>query len=134
MFKDYLKENQISIYQLSKDCGIPYSTLNDLANGKVDIDNCKVGLLLKISEYLGMPIEDTLSLIRGKHKERRNAYGTDYLVQVRNKSYYLVMEYMGEPVEIELCKVNGNSAYYIEEIARWRSESYIREMRMKEFR
>ena len=134
MLKDHLKEKQISIYSMSKACGIPYSTLNDLANGKVDIDNCKVGLLLKISEYLGMPIEDTLSLIRGKDNVRRNAYGMDYLVQVRNKSYYLVMEYYGEPVEIELCKVNGNSSYYIEDIARWRSESYIRERRMNEFR
>ena len=50
MLKDHLKEKQISIYSMSKACGIPYSTLNDLANGKVDIDNCKVGLLLKISD------------------------------------------------------------------------------------
>ena len=45
MLKEYLKKKNKSIYALSKESGVAYSTLNDLANGKVDINQCKVSLL-----------------------------------------------------------------------------------------
>lgn len=51
MLRDYLREHGRSIYALSKESGVAYSTLNDLVNGKVDIDHCKVSLLLGFIVY-----------------------------------------------------------------------------------
>ena len=130
MLKDYLREKNISIYSLSKDCAIPYSTLNDLANGKVSPDNCKVGLLKGLASGLGLSMDEVYGICTGETLRIKNSYNMDLTVQVRNKSYYVVFDYADSPVSIELCKVNGASSFYIDEIARWRSESYVREQRI----
>lgn len=38
MLKEYLKQEGISIYAIARKSGLPYSTVNDLVNGKVRID------------------------------------------------------------------------------------------------
>ena len=133
MLKDYLREKNISIYSLSKDCAIPYSTLNDLANGKVSPDNCKVGLLKGLASGLGLSMDEVYGICTGETLRIKNSYNMDLTVQVRNKSYYVVFDYADSPVSIELCKVNGDSSFYIDEIARWRSESYVREQRIADW-
>lgn len=133
MLKDYLREKNISIYSLSKDCAIPYSTLNDFANGKVSPDNCKVGLLKSLASRLGLSMDEVYGICTGETLRIRNSYNMDLTVQVRNKSYYVVFDYADRPVSIELCKVNGDSSFYIDEIARWRSEGYVREQRIADW-
>lgn len=133
MLKDYLHEKGISVYSASKGTGIPYSTVNDLVNGKVEITNCKVSLLKRLSEYLAMTMDDLYSICSEEDLSLKNSYGCDYKINVRNKSYYVEFMYDSKPVEIELCKVNRDTTYYIDEIAEWRSEAYIRERRMEEF-
>jgi hypothetical protein len=39
-------------------------------------------------------------------------------------------DYEGEKVSMELCRVSQASAYYIRDIAKWRAEEYIRDIRM----
>lgn len=134
MLKDYLNQIGKSIYAVSKETGIPYSTLNDLANGKVQIDQCRVGLLRSLARTLGMSLEETCGVCAGTEKTVPTSYHVDVQVFVRNKSYYLKFDYEGEPVLIELCKVNKNTRFYIEDIAAWRAEEYIRNRRMREFR
>ena len=101
--------------------GIPYSTVNDLVNGKVDITNCKVSLLKRLSEQLGMSMDAMYSICSGEERRLENRYGYNYTINVKNKSYYVEFMYDSKPVEIELCKVNRNTTYYIDEIAEWRS-------------
>lgn len=133
MLKHYLKSNVISIYSLAKTSGIPYSTLNDLANGKVSIDNCKVGLLHALSEALGLTMDEMYSLAQEKARTYLNAYDVPVALTVRGKTYYALFEYQGDPVELEMCKVNDDTTYYIEEILKWSTERYIRERRMNDF-
>ena len=133
MLKDYLKENNISIYALSKKSGVPYSTLNDLVNEKVQIDSCKVGVLRKIADSLELNLDTIYSLCEGTPISAENTYGTSLNISVKNKTYYCDFEYNGEPVEIELCKVNEDNKFYIAEIAKCRSERIIRERRMQSF-
>ena len=134
MLKDYMKNNGISVYSLSRKSGVPYSTLNDLVNGKVNIESCKVGLLCALSAALRLSLDDTYSLVRTPDKVYVNAYDITVALNVRNKTYYAVFEYQGEPVELELCKVNDDTSFYIDEIIKWRSEGYIRQRRMDAFR
>ena len=58
MLKNYLEEKKLSMYKVSKEGGIPYSTLNDLVNGRVEIENCKVSLLLQLAKYLGLSLDE----------------------------------------------------------------------------
>ncbi len=57
MIKDILVEKGMSIYELSKQSGIPYSTLNDLVNGKKNIENCSVKLLKTLADLFGMSLD-----------------------------------------------------------------------------
>lgn len=56
--KELLKEKKKSIYRLSKETGIPYSTLNDICNNKTQIIKCSVEIVFKISKSLDVTIED----------------------------------------------------------------------------
>ena len=64
MLKDYLKENNMSIYRLSKNTGIAYSTLNYIATGKTKIENVEFGNITKIKNELNVSYEDILELCK----------------------------------------------------------------------
>ncbi|MBQ9015898.1 MAG: hypothetical protein IJ109_07215 [Firmicutes bacterium] len=119
------------IYRCS---GIPYSTLNDLACGKVNIDQCRVSLLRKLAEALELPMEEVCRICSRQPIEVHTSYDVDARVFVRHKSYFTEFAYNDESVEIELCRVSEDTRCYIEEIAAWRTEDYIRRRRLEEFR
>ena len=58
MLKDILSERDISVYSLSKESGIPYSTLSDLINGKTDIKDCSAKNLYSMSKCLHISMEN----------------------------------------------------------------------------
>lgn len=59
IFEKIIKERGISLYRVSKDTGIPYSTLNDWKNGK---SKPKVDKLIKIATYLGVSLDELLNV------------------------------------------------------------------------
>ena len=133
MLKDYLKKHSKSIYALSKESGVAYSTLNDLANGKVDIDQCKISLLRSLSRALGLSLDEVIAICSTEGIATKTSQGIDVKVTVRNKSYHAEFVYDEELVDVELCKVREESSFYIDEIAKWRSEEYIRDRRISEW-
>lgn len=133
MIRDYIRDAGISVYALARKGGIPYSTLNDLINGKVEIDNCKVGMVRCLADALGLSLDEVYSLCTAPDIMVCNSYGVESRVSVRAKTYFAHFEYRGEPVELELCRVNDDSTFYLDEIVRWRTERYIRDRRMAEF-
>jgi len=133
VMKEYLRERHCSIYSISKKCGIPYSTLNDLVNGKVPIDQCRIGLLRKLSDALGLSMDEVYGLCARKPVVAHTAYDIDVRIIIKNKTYFALFEYEAQPVELPLCRVCDDAGYYIEEIARWRTEAYIQERRMESF-
>lgn len=58
ILKDYLRENKISVRKMSIITSIPYSTLNDIVNNRVDMEECQYKTLKKISEFVNIPIDD----------------------------------------------------------------------------
>lgn len=134
MLKKYLKERGQSIYSISKESGIAYSTLNDLANGKVDIDQCKVSLLRSLSRVLDLTLDEVIDICSSAEKSVKTSQGVDVKVSVRNKSYHAEFRYNEEMIDLELCKVKEESTFYINEIATWRAEAYIRDRRMAEWK
>ena len=134
MIKDYLKKQNISVYALSKESGIAYSTLNDLVNGKVPIDRCRVSLLRSLSSSLNLSMDEFYEICCSDSKCVSSSYNVEAGIRVRAKYYYAMFDYKEVPVELKLCKVNEDNTFYIEDIARWRVESYIRRRRMQEFK
>ena len=61
-FGDLLIKKNYTVYRLSKESGVPKTTIFDISSGKSNILDCSGRNLLKISKCLGVSIEDLLSL------------------------------------------------------------------------
>ena len=127
MLKEYLKEKGISIYSLAKESGVPYSTVNDLCNNKVDIENCKAGILKALSDKLEISMNELYELSSYQRKVDVEEYGVEASIKVRGQRYHTIFNYNGEPVDIELCKVSEVNGRYVEEFASWSVEDYLDE-------
>jgi len=57
MLSELIKEKNISLYRLSKDTGIPYSTLNDIVIEKTDIQSVSARTLYRLAKYLDLSME-----------------------------------------------------------------------------
>ncbi|MGL4862009.1 MAG: Fic family protein [Cetobacterium sp.] len=65
-FKDYLKEKGISLLKLSKDTGIPYSTL---VSGIEKPESMRVENLYKISQYLDKTLDEVFKILNRKEEK-----------------------------------------------------------------
>lgn len=57
MLKDILQRAGLSVYKVSKDTGIAYTTLNDIVIEKTDLKNASAALLYRLSKYLEVSME-----------------------------------------------------------------------------
>lgn len=133
MLIDYLKKNKISIYSLSKKSGVAYTTVNDLANGRVDVENCKAGILKKLSWVLSIGMDELYDVCRDEkvfYSQRRK---TEVRVKVSDKKYYADFFYNGNLLTIPVAPVNEGTSYYIDELSVWKVEEAIDEYVLKEF-
>ena len=67
MFKHFLIQNNISIYKLAELSKVPYSTLNELINGKKQICDCKIRTIENIANALNISIEMLLNMLTNKN-------------------------------------------------------------------
>lgn len=131
MLKDYLTNRNISIYRLAKEIEEPYSTLNDLANGKIDIDECKVKLLRKIAVYFGESMEEMHKVCKNAYNIYSEKYKVAGTVDVKLKTYHIHFNYEDVYHEIEFCKVTEHSSIFIEEAAVYEMEKMISKLEME---
>lgn len=83
MFKDYLKQKNISIYKLAEISNIPYTTLNELANGKKTVNDCKIKTIENLSKSLNISIETLLNILNNKSVVLSNSWEEN-----KNKIFY----------------------------------------------
>lgn len=82
-FLDLLSEKKTTVYSLSRDSGIPRTTLTDIASGKADLLECSGKTLLAISKSLHVSIEDLLSLEREETKTSLPGFLLDSINEYR---------------------------------------------------
>lgn len=56
-----MKKKNITKYRLSKNSGIPYSTLTDIINGKTQLEKCSAETVYRLSKELEISMEDLLA-------------------------------------------------------------------------
>lgn len=108
-FKQYIKKQNYTTATIAKQTSIPYSTLNDIVNGKTDIDNVKFIYVRKIAGCLKISIEELFSLLKDNVPKLQEG---DLLVV--GKKYYI--KYNNGEKEC-LCNVNRLNNKYIDVIA-----------------
>lgn len=133
MLKDYLKEKNISLYKLAKSTQISYSTLNDLANGVVSVENCRAKMLREISKYLNISMDELYDICLNSIFVHSDKTDKPIRVTVKNKKYHIDFYYKDENILIEEeYPVNENTRMYIDTIARWDVEDYIEDREMED--
>lgn len=132
MLKEFLKQKEISIYKLAEKSGIPYSTLNDIANHKVDIANVRVGILYKLAGILNISMDALYELCSNQISIYLEEYFTKGTVNIKNKKYVLEFQYKNREYRDELCLVKRESTMFIESIALWQMEKLIADYEMEE--
>ncbi len=83
MLRKYLIENNLSIYKLAELSKVPYSTLNELINGKKEICDCKIRTIENISKALNISIEVLLNMLTNKNISLSNSWEEN-----KNKKFY----------------------------------------------
>lgn len=58
--KNLMEMKNISQYRLSKNCNIPYTTINDICNGKAQIEKCSAITIYRIAKELGVSMESLI--------------------------------------------------------------------------
>ena len=131
MLKEFLQQKDISIYKLAKVSQIPYSTLNDIVNCKVDIAKIRAGILFEIAKALDVSMDELYQLCSNKIVIYLEKYSTKGTVFVKNKKYVLEFQYHNKKFIDELCPVKKEAAMFIESIAQWQMEKLISDYEME---
>ena len=57
---ELLESRKMTLYKLSKNSGVPYTTLNDIYHGRTSLDKCTAETVYKLSKELGLSMEELL--------------------------------------------------------------------------
>ena len=55
-----LRQNNMSVYKLSKTSTVPYTTCNDIVNGKAQLEKCSAETVYKLARALNVSMESIL--------------------------------------------------------------------------
>ena len=132
VLKQYLKQKNLSIYKLAALSEIPYSTLNDIVNHKVDIANIRAGIVFKLANILDISMDELYELCTNQITIYLERYSTKGIVNIKNKKYVLEFQYQNKEFAEELCPVKKEATMFIESIARWQMEKMIQKYEMEE--
>lgn len=125
--KKYLKERNISIRTMSNITAIPYSTLSDIVNEKVKLEDCQFKTLKKIAVFMNISIDDLVYEYEDFQTFRNSLHHmivrTDeldlilYIIESKKIDYYVlhedyikalyllsVLDYFSRINDISLCK------------------------------
>lgn len=80
-----LEEKKISKYKLSKQSGVPYSTICDILTGKSDISKCSAETLVRISHVLDIKVEDFFEIEYPEVKKSKKTSQEDSSKPEKNK-------------------------------------------------
>lgn len=59
--QDALKQKNMSIYRLAKTSEVPYATVNDICNGKAQLEKCSAETIYRLAHALDVSMEELLA-------------------------------------------------------------------------
>ena len=131
MFKEYLAEKNISIYKLSKESGVPYSTLNDLVNHKSAVETMKSCQLRSLAKTLEISMDDLYEICLYRQSIRNDECDSPASVTVKHKSYYLTFSKDGKKYEEPIICVKEGTTAVIDTLAEWKLKEKLSEINLE---
>lgn len=68
IINEQLEKRNLTKYRLSKESGVPQATINDICNGKTDLEKCTVGTPYRLAKVLGISVEEILDSARDEYR------------------------------------------------------------------
>ncbi len=110
MIEDLIKRKGKSVYKISKESGIPYMTLSDIAKGKTDLRNVNAKTLFALSESMGMSMDELYKSfvinVERQHIERPG--NLPYELKESINALIKAIEQGKELIDCELSQVLGD--------------------------
>ena len=132
-FNRTLEQSGLSMYALAKRSAVPYTTVNEIHNGKIDINQCAASTVFRLAAALGVESEAIINPIyyldgvKGKYK------GIDFTWSTSDVSR-ITFEYEGEPVTLcagTIYNIPERLEYY-SVFAGWMIEDYIEDRKWQQ--
>lgn len=60
MINELIEQKNMTKYRLSKNSGIPYTTINDICSGRAQLEKCSAETIYRLSKELGVSMETLL--------------------------------------------------------------------------
>ncbi|MCC8047218.1 MAG: helix-turn-helix transcriptional regulator [Clostridiales bacterium] len=131
MLKIYLQINGISIYQLSKKTGIPYSTVNDLANNKTMAGNCKASIIQKLAVQLQVSMEELLDICDQSARIQTKHGSVEAYTYSKNEYYYVAFLDDNIKQELAVSPVCKDIHPFLQELIKWTVDSYLADKQLE---
>ncbi|MCD8149846.1 MAG: helix-turn-helix transcriptional regulator [Clostridiales bacterium] len=126
-----MKKRNLSLYRLAKTSAVPYSTVNDLANNRVSAENCKAGVIRRIAAALQISMEELLDICDETSQIETDHGFINARVFASNKIYYVEFSYNGQTYQRELCSLNRDNAFFLNDFAAWEIDDLISRKEME---
>lgn len=88
--KQYLSDNDISLYRFAKDADISYPVVYNIVNGKKDIKNCSYYVVEKLSHALHMDIAVFVDLCNPRDHFQTFRSEQKHLIKRKGELQYLI--------------------------------------------
>lgn len=132
MLKSYLTSQGITTYRLSKTSHVPYSTVNDLVNLKLPIENLRSGQLKALADALKLSMNELYDICQIDKAVQSEHHSVKANVIIEHKTYYLAFERKKQQYKYELLPVKQEATTYIDTLAAWKLDEIIDRIEMEE--
>ena len=107
--QDEFKLKGVSVYKVSKEAGIPYTTLSDLVTGKTDINNASVRTLSRLSQYMALTMDELYRKMDTAHVMHLKKYqGLPTELDESINNLIVAIDMGKELIDCELAQVLGD--------------------------
>lgn len=85
LINEELKKQNMTKYRLSKESGIPQTTIIDICSGKTELEKCTAGTLYRLAKVLGITVEDILESARHEYRSSFETFKSNTCHYVKDK-------------------------------------------------
>lgn len=127
-FNQVLKRSGLSMYAVSRMSGVPYTTVNEIHNKKIDINQCASGTLFRLASALNVKPDEIINPIRYMDGTTGRYQGITYTWSYDNGSQ-ITFQYDGKQVTLNTGRdynIPGRNRIY-NQCAEWMIQDYIDE-------
>lgn len=107
--REFLKHEKTSVAWLSKTANVPYTTVSEIVNKKIDIQKVQFGTVLRICKALELSTDQLFDLCVVNEK--------GWKVYIEENEYYMSYYFGNEKKVKKLCKYTPANSKYINAMA-----------------